>query len=178
MDRDLLALLRGGGYILYARHGEATIGEDQPDLNFQACYTQRNLSDYGRRQAIYYGEILRFLRIPVSYPILASPFCRTVETAQWAFGRGNMQIDPFWIDIYRLSDNLPASRQRQILDNLASALENPPPPGENRVIIAHSFPAGIGLGQIADMGTVVVKPLGKGKGYEIIRKLSLAELTT
>lgn len=177
MDRDLLALLRNGGYILYARHGEATIGEDQPDLSFQACYTQRNLSDYGRRQAIYYGEILRFLRIPVSYPVLASPFCRTVETAQLAFGRGNVQIDPFWVDIYRLSGNLSASEQKRILNDLESRLENPPPPGGNRVMIAHSFPAGMGLGQIANMGTVVVKPLGQGKGYEIIRKLSLAELT-
>ncbi|HYE11014.1 MAG TPA: histidine phosphatase family protein, partial [Patescibacteria group bacterium] len=34
MKRLLLDLLRGGGYILYARHGEATVGEDQPYMNF------------------------------------------------------------------------------------------------------------------------------------------------
>ncbi|MCS4438767.1 hypothetical protein JTS92_10110 [Clostridium botulinum] len=34
MNRSLLDLLRNGGYILYVRHGEATVGEDQPNLIF------------------------------------------------------------------------------------------------------------------------------------------------
>lgn len=46
----------------------------------------------------------------------------------------------------------------------------------NKVIIAHSFPKGIGLGQISDMGTIVVKPLGQGKGFKEIARLSLADL--
>lgn len=75
MNNSLLNLLRSGGYILYARHGEATVGEDQPNLNFRDCATQRNLSGLGRIQAIYFGEYLRALQIPVSYPIIASqPF--------------------------------------------------------------------------------------------------------
>jgi hypothetical protein len=106
MERSLLDLLRRGGFILYSRHGEATVGEDQPNLNFQYCFTQRNLSEVGRRQAIYYGQILRHLRIPISYPILTSPFCRTIETAQLAFGSSTIQIDPFWFDVYKLSGNL------------------------------------------------------------------------
>lgn len=118
MKRWLLDLLRDGGYILYTRHGEATVGEDLPNLNFQYCFTQRNLSEVGIRQAIYYGEILRSLRIPISYPIITSPFCRTIEMAQLAFGRGNVQIDPFWVEIYKLSGNLSASEQKRILDSL------------------------------------------------------------
>jgi phosphohistidine phosphatase SixA len=77
----LLDLLGVGGYILYARHGEANVGEDQPNLNFLNCYTQRNLSEMGRWQAVYYGQILRNLQIPVSYPVQSSPFCRAIETA-------------------------------------------------------------------------------------------------
>ncbi len=176
MNRELLDLLRGGGYILYARHGEATVGEDRPDLNFQNCYTQRNLSNYGRRQAVYYGQILRALRIPISCPIFISPFCRAIETAQLAFGRRNVQIDPFWIDVYRLSADLPAFEQNRILNDLKSKLEIIPPQGANTVIIAHSFPSGVGLAQIPDMGTVIIKPLGSGNGYEIISRLSLADL--
>lgn len=37
VDRVLLDMLRRGGYILYARHAEATAGEDRPDLNFMDC---------------------------------------------------------------------------------------------------------------------------------------------
>ncbi|MFL0246671.1 histidine phosphatase family protein [Candidatus Clostridium stratigraminis] len=176
MNKSLFNLLRSGGYILYAKHGEATIGEDQPNLNLYYCNTQRNLSEEGRRQAIYYGQLFRILGIPVSYPILTSPFCRTIETGQLAFGSVNIQIDPFLFQIYRLSGNLPSAEQKRILDNLHSELEVIPPQGSNKLIISHSFPKGIGLGEIPDMGTVIAKPLGQGKGYEMITKLSLEDL--
>lgn len=176
MNNSLLDLLRNGGYILYARHGEATVGEDQPDLSFQYCNTQRNLSEMGKKQAVYYGNVLRYLQIPVNNPVLSSPFCRAVITAQLAFGRANVKIDPFWVAIYNLSRNISVSEQDRILEALRSKLEIITPRGNNQVIIAHSFPAGIGLGQIPDMGTVVVKPLGQGRGFEIISKLSLSDL--
>ena len=176
MKRPLLDLLRNGGYVLYTRHGEATVGVDQPYLNFQYCFTQRNLSETGRRQAIYYGEILRILQIPISYPILASPFCRTIETAQLAFGWANVQINPFWVEVYNLSGSISTSEQKRILDSLRSKLETKPLQGTNEVIIAHSFPDGIGLGQIPDMGTVIVKPMGQGNGFEIVNRLSLEDL--
>lgn len=176
MNRSLLDLLRSGGYILYVRHGEATVGEDKPNLNFLYCFTQRNLSETGRRQAIYYGQIIRNLQIPINYPVLTSPLCRTIETAQLAFGMVNVQIDPFWFQVYRLSENLFAAEQRRILDSLQKRLEIIPPQGSNMVIVAHSFPKGIGLDQIPDMGTVIVKPLGQGNGYEVVAKLSLADL--
>lgn len=176
MNSSLLNLLRSGGYILYAKHGEATVGEDQPNLNFYYCNTQRNLSEVGKRQAIYYGQLFHMQGIPVSYPILTSPLCRAIETGQLAFGRTNIQIDPFLFQIYRLSGNLPRAEQKRILDYLQSQLEVNPPHGSNKVIISHSFPQGIGLGQIPDMGTVILKPLGRGKGYKIITKLSLENL--
>lgn len=177
MNRSLLDSLRRGGFIFYARHGEANVGRDLPNLNFQNCLTQRNLSEKGHRQAIYYGEILRYLRIPIKYPIAASPFCRTIKTAQLAFGSGNVQVEPFWVEVYRLSGNLPSGDRIRILNNLQSVLETIPEEGRNQVIVAHSFPEGIGLGQIPDMGTVILKPKGQGNGYEMVSKLSLEDLS-
>ena len=177
INRSLLNSLREGGYILYVRHGEALVGEDQPNLNFQHCSTQRNLSEVGRRQAVTYGELLRSLRIPVGYPVLASPFCRTRETAELAFGKENVQVDPFWVEIYRLSGDLNPTEQTKILNFFNSVLEIPPPLGSNKVIIAHSFPQGVGFGQIPDMGTFIVKPRGQGNGYEVVGRVSLSELT-
>ena len=102
----LLNSLRKGGFIFYARHGEATVGRDLPVLNFQNCLTQRNLSEMGRRQAIYYGEILRILnKYRINSSVSTSPFCRTIETAQLAFGSGNVEVNPFWGEVYRLSGN-------------------------------------------------------------------------
>ncbi|CAH2213426.1 histidine phosphatase family protein [Tepidibacter aestuarii] len=176
MNRSLVDLLREGGYILYSRHGEATVGVDQPNLNFWYCFTQRNLSEEGRKQAIYYGEILRDLQIPISYPIITSPFCRTIKTAQLAFGKANIKIDPFLFEIYKLSKSSSSTEQKIILDFLRSMLEIEPPHGNNRVIIAHGFSRDIGLGEIPNMGTVIIKPLGQGNGYEIVDKLSLEDL--
>ena len=176
MDEPLLNSLRKGGYILYARHGEATVGSDLPHVNFQDCLTQRNLSEYGRRQAIYYGEMLRYLQIPVQPIVSASPFCRTIETAQLAFGSGHVQVDPFWFEIYRLSGgSLPSSESQIILNHFQSILEIPPLEGENKVIVAHGFPKGLGLGEISYMGTVVVKPKGEGNGYEVVGRIALED---
>lgn len=177
MNSSLLDLLQAGGYILYVKHGEATVGEDRQDLDFRNCYTQRNLSNLGTRQAIYYGQILANLRVPINYPVLTSPFCRAIETGQLAFGRANVKIDPFWYQVYRLTENLSITEQERILNALQSRLEVIPPQGSNTVIIAHSFPEGLGLGQIPDMGTVVIRPKGQGNGYEVVARLSLTDLS-
>lgn len=177
MDRSLLNSLRKGGFIFYAKHGEATVGSDLPNLKFQDCLTQRNLSEMGRRQAIYYGEMLQYLQIPIKYPVSASPFCRAIETAQLAFGSGNVQVNPFWFEVYRLSDNLPIRDKQRTINNLTSVLETIPEVGKNKVIIAHSFPEGVGLGQLSDMETVIIRPRGEGNGYERVSQLSLADLS-
>ncbi|WP_226536840.1 histidine phosphatase family protein [Fictibacillus halophilus] len=171
----ILNSLKQGGFIFYTRHGEATVGRDLPYLNFKNCLTQRNLSEKGRRQAKYYGEILRYLQIPIEYPVSASPFCRTIETAQLAFGSVNVQVDPFWIEIYKLSGNLPSFERQRILSHFRSVLETIPERGRNTVIVAHGFPNEIGLGLISNMGTVIIKPDGQGNGYKVVSQLSIAD---
>lgn len=178
LNRTLYNSLKRGGFIFYTRHGEATIGRDLTHLNFQNCLTQRNLSEKGRRQAIYYGEILRYLQIPIKYPVSASPFCRTIETAQLAFGSNNVHVDPFWIEVYKLSGNLPSLEKQRILSNLNSVLETIPEEGRNTVIVAHGFPKWIGLGHISNMGTVIIKPNGQGNGYIVVSQLSIADWST
>lgn len=175
MNESLLASLRKGGFIFYAKHGEATVGEDLPYLNFQDCATQRNLSQLGRRQAHYYGEILRYLQIPIQFPVSASPFCRAIETAQLVVGSDSVQVNPFWFEIYQLSGTFPSSSRQKTLSDLKAILETLPVEGKNAVIVAHSFPEGVGLGVLPDMGTVIIKPKGRGKGYEVVGQLSLAE---
>ena len=173
---SLLELLRSGGYILYARHGQANVGIDQPTVNFYDCATQRNLSEIGRNQAIYYGRVFRALQIPISFPVLTSPYCRTIETGALAFGSQNIQVDPFLMEIQNLNGNLSDPEKSRILNNLQSFLEVEPPNGTNRVIVAHSFPKGVGLDSIPYMGTVIVKPKGPGNGYEVIGRLPLSDL--
>jgi len=176
VNPSLLDSLRQGGYILFVRHGEATVGEDQPDLVFSDCSTQRNLSEEGIRQASLFGKTLRSLQIPIQSPVLSSPFCRTRVTAELAFGEDNVQVDQFWIKIYNLSGDVTIAEQESTLAALTTVLEKVPSSGTNKVIIDHSFPQGVGLGEIPNLGTVVIKPRGHGNGYEIVDQISLAEL--
>ncbi|WP_188206993.1 histidine phosphatase family protein [Alkalibacillus aidingensis] len=171
---SLLEELRSGGYVLYARHAEATVGEDQPNLNYYDCSTQRNLSKTGREQAIAYGKVFRSLAIPVEHPVYTSPFCRTRETTALAFGEGNYFVSPFWASVFQVGNH---QQQQMMLYSLNSIFEQQPQPGTNRVIIAHSFPEGFALGFIPNMGTVVIRPLGQGNGFEVVDQLTLEDWT-
>ena len=78
----LVEALREGGLVLYLRH---TATDDAPDgLPTASCSRQRGLTEAGRRDARELGEAIRALEIPVGQ-VLASPYCRTVDTAELAF---------------------------------------------------------------------------------------------
>ena len=54
--------------------------------SYEDCASQRNLTDKGRGEARAIGEHVKRLGIPIG-TVLASPFCRTMETARLAFGK-------------------------------------------------------------------------------------------
>ncbi|MDQ0720249.1 phosphohistidine phosphatase SixA [Paenibacillus sp. W4I10] len=173
---SLIKDLQKGGYILYIRHGDATVGADQQNFSLTDCTTQRNLSVLGKEQAEKYGEAIRKLNIPLQIPVEASPFCRTLQTAQIAFGTQQVKVNDFWLNIYNLSQNPSTEKINSTLQAFTNEIEQIPPTHVNRVIIAHSFPPGIGVGELASMETVILKPLGDQKGYEVIGKLTLEDV--
>jgi phosphohistidine phosphatase SixA len=80
-------MLRAGGLILYFRH--AATDFSQNDANSRGpedCANQRNLTDRGRDDARRIGAALKAIGVPVQR-VLASPTCRTVETARLIFGK-------------------------------------------------------------------------------------------
>lgn len=178
-ENELAAVIHDiqkGGYILYMRHGEATVGQDRPIVNFQDCSTQRNLSNTGREQAKMLGESMRKLNIPVQNPVVASPYCRTRETAELAFGSGNVVVDTSLANVTKLSDSsISAEEKQSIVTQVEKKLEMEPLSGTNKVIIGHAFPAGVAVGENPYMGTVVIKPKGPGNGYEVVQKISLQD---
>ncbi|MDX6555173.1 MAG: hypothetical protein QOD86_1368 [Miltoncostaeaceae bacterium] len=81
---QLVDALRDGGYVIFFRHA-ATTRSGQPDDDLTTCTTQRNLNAQGRREAREIGAAFRELDIPVGR-VVASPYCRTKDTARLAFG--------------------------------------------------------------------------------------------
>ncbi|MDU2242538.1 MAG: histidine phosphatase family protein [Paenibacillus sp.] len=176
LPASLLANLRQGGYVIYVRHGEANLGEDRPGLRPEDCAAQRNLSAAGRGQARRFGYALREQGVPVATPVLASSLCRTRESAALAFGPARVRTEPALLGLARLvgpgGTATPAEREAA-LRALDALLEAPPPAGANRVIVAHSFPPGVGLGPLPEMGAVIVHPRGRGQGYDIVARVPL-----
>lgn len=94
--------LRQDGAIALVRHAEAPGVGDPAGWKLGDCPTQRNLSDAGRAQARELGARLKAVRIAVAR-LAASPWCRTVETAE-LLGAGAVQVDPAFANAYILRD--------------------------------------------------------------------------
>jgi hypothetical protein len=77
------AALRESGIVLF-RHASAPGGGDPPGMRLEDCATQRNLDAAGREQARRIGAALRDAGVEVG-AVLASAWCRTMETAELAF---------------------------------------------------------------------------------------------
>ena len=167
--RALLDALRGGGYVLLFRHAITDRGQRDADLhNLENCETQRNLSDEGRLQATAVGEAFRQLQIPVGN-VLASPYCRTLETARLAFER----VEPSNDLISELSVTEPGSQER-LTAALRAQLARPPDPGTNTVLVTHVLNIDGALGfEIEEGEAIVVSPNGIG-GYAVVARV-LAE---
>lgn len=91
---QLIQALRNGGYNLYMRHAQATIGQDGNLLQtpnwWDNCAIQRNMSDTGREQARKVGGGISALKIPVNLVITAQ-FCRARETGH-LLGLGPIEV--------------------------------------------------------------------------------------
>jgi phosphohistidine phosphatase SixA len=83
---ELLQKLQAGGYVLYMRHASTDFSRNDANMrSFEDCDNQRNLTDKGRQEARAIGAHLKRLHIPIG-TVLASPYCRTMETARLTFG--------------------------------------------------------------------------------------------
>lgn len=133
LDADLLRALRGGGYTLFIRHGptDTSRPDRQPHVDLNDCATQRALNDEGRKMAAEIGKALASLRIPLG-DIVSSPYCRTRESAQLAFGR-------FATDARLMSSsNVSGEGFKALQREFRAILAMPVAAGANRVLVGHS----------------------------------------
>ncbi|MDF9301952.1 hypothetical protein P5P81_05190 [Tritonibacter mobilis] len=83
---NLIERLQGGGHVLIVRHERTNAFiPDSMDFELGDCAAQRNLSVAGHANAMENGIVGRHLKIPIG-TVLASPVCRTLETARLMFG--------------------------------------------------------------------------------------------
>lgn len=152
----LVRALRGGGYTLYFRHTATDFSQhDRAMTGYAECATQRNLSDAGRAQARAIGEAIRALGLPVG-EVIASPFCRTMETGRLMFGRAEPSTA-----VRGYEGTSPANADYA---RLVALLASPPAPGTLRMITSHGNPfrAVAGPPHLGEGEAAVLKPAGAG----------------
>jgi hypothetical protein len=166
--KTLVGELRKGGYILYFRHTSTDFNQNDAGMtSFEDCASQRNLNDKGRDEARRIGEHVRRLAIPVN-EVLASPFCRTMETAVLAFGKATRTQD------VRGGPAQPEDPKRY--DPLRRLLSKPVAKGANRMISSHGNPfhAVTGLPHLAEGEAAVVRPRRNGR-FDVRARIRLED---
>lgn len=155
---ELVEALRAGGLVLYFRHGKTDLSTSDSDRTSLAnCATQRILSPEGRRQMTDIGKQFQRLRIPVG-TVLASPYCRTVDTAKLAFGK--VTVEPELEHTVTATEAL--TRQRAAA--LSKLLAVVPAAGTNTVLSGHTgnLQEATGIWPSPEGVAIVFKPDGRG----------------
>jgi phosphohistidine phosphatase SixA len=167
----LVADLRHGGYVLYLRHAETGTFNEGAVRDLADCSWQRNLNDHGREQAVIVGQKFRGQGINFAR-VEASPFCRTRQTAELAFGKQpTLNRDLY----YHVSQTLPEIDAANA--KLKARLGQKPPAGVNVALVGHAptmreaaqveLPEGHGA---------LVKPNGDGT-FRVVARVSSAGIT-
>ncbi|MEK7815642.1 MAG: histidine phosphatase family protein [Pseudomonadota bacterium] len=84
-DEALWSALKAGGKVVLMRHAAVERGASPLKYTPGDCSQDMNLSQAGREQAKRVGEMFRARGI-FTGEVLASPYCRTMDTARLAFG--------------------------------------------------------------------------------------------
>lgn len=151
----LREMLQKGGFVIFFRHATTPDYQEPSPIDFTSCDRQRNLNGVGRAQAVMIGDALRELNIAVA-EVLASPYCRTMDTARLAFGR--------------VAPDEAVRGDKDKLPVLQKLLSTPPAPGTNRVLVGHGGAAGL-LGDefLREGEAMIVRPDGDDKFTMIAR---------
>lgn len=130
----LVQQLRQGGYVLVMRHTDSpdqlpTAQSAEPDNTRH----ERQLSETGKQQAGSLGTALHTLAVPIG-PIYSSPTYRALQTVRLA-GLGTAQVVAALTEGPRGMQGTAAAAQ---VHWLQQAIERPPPPGSNILIVTHT----------------------------------------
>jgi len=162
--------LRRGGHVIAFRHAATDFSMADEARDYADCAHQRNLSAAGRRQATAIGRAFRTLRIPVA-GVLASPYCRTRDTARLAFGRATPSAD-------LLSQQGALHGERDLPARLRARLRRRPAASTNTVLVSHNFAIDDAAGvDVAEGEAAVFRPDGSRRGFRLVRTVTAARWT-
>jgi phosphohistidine phosphatase SixA len=158
-DPALARAMQRGGLVIVLRHAATDFSRpDRDRVVLSDCRTQRNLNAQGRADARTIGRGVRRLKLRIEN-VLASPFCRTRETARLAFGR--FRISRALLNTIDAEHDAGWRRQIRAARRL---LGTRPAPGMLTVLVTHGSVVGDATGQTLEEGEALAfRPLGSSR---------------
>lgn len=163
-DEALWSALKAGGKVVLMRH--AAVERGTPPLKHVPgnCGVEQNLSKAGARQAQEIGAAFRQRAIPLG-DVLASPYCRTMETARLAFGKANAS------EALHLREALDARETNKRTDEVMRLIGSYQGTG-NLILVTHQPNVeAIALESVEPAGILVLQPKGGGD-FDVLGKLT------
>jgi phosphohistidine phosphatase SixA len=165
--------MQRGGLVLVLRHAATDFSKpDQDRVVLSDCRTQRNLDAQGRADSRTIGRGVRRLRLRIGR-VLASPFCRTKETARLAFGR--FAVSGALLNTVVAEHD---ARWRAQIRAARKLLGTKPAPGRLTVLVTHGSVVDDTTGHTLEEGeTLVFRPLGSSR-FRLLGRILPAEWRT
>lgn len=148
--------LADGGLVVLMRHASSNDGKvtSAPLVRDPSCQQERNLTAKGKKDAALIGKMFADKRVPVG-EVLASPYCRTTDTAKIAFGRSTAA------DYLTVLEVLSAEQADRATEQLSRRIGSYAG-RKNLVLVTHGPNIeAVSFDPVAQGAFVVFRPMGK-----------------
>ena len=157
---SLLGDLQDGQHVLLMRHADAPGFGDPAGYVISQCSTQRNLGDYGKKQAIAIGAWLSKQGIQKA-DVFSSPWCRCIDTAN-LLNKGSVKIEPSlgsFFDNMSLEKRQTKALETFIKNELAKQSKAP------LILVTHHVNIQAFTGKVVGVGDMVLARVNKNGEY-------------
>ncbi|MEA9602268.1 histidine phosphatase family protein [Polynucleobacter sp. MG-28-Ekke-A2] len=155
-NANLASDLNDGQHVLLIRHADAPGYGDPKGYQLDKCATQRNLGDYGKKQAVIIGDWLKSQGI-ISANVISSQWCRCIDTAK-LLNKGPVQISPALGSFF--DDMSLEKQQTKELEKLIQSKLN----GNNNaplILVTHHVNIQAYTGKVVNVGDMVLVKVNK-----------------
>ena len=152
--------LQDGQHVLLMRHADAPGFGDPAGYVIGQCSTQRNLGDYGKRQAKAIGAWLTNQGIQKS-EVFSSPWCRCLDTAN-LLNKGSVKTEASlgsFFDNMSLEKRQTKALEMFIKNELAKQSKVP------LILVTHHVNIQAFTGKVVGVGDMVLVKVGKNGEY-------------
>ena len=152
--------LGDGQHVLLMRHADAPGYGDPTGYQLDQCSTQRNLGDFGKKQAVLIGEWLKNQGV-TSADLISSPWCRCIDTAK-LLNLGPVKISPVLGSFFDdMSLEKQQTKQLEQLIQMKLSDNNKTPV----ILVTHHVNIQAYTGKVVNVGDMVLVKVNKNGQY-------------